>query len=158
MSIQLPNERIFKANEVIFKEGDSSDSLFLIKSGSVAIRKRKGTGFIELSKLHSNEVLGELSFFDRKPRSATAVTLTDVNLLEIKFEALDVQYMKIPDYLRTIIAALADRLRKADSLIHLLQSDVTDGGHTKERPPVATPVENPVSPVSPISKDEKDEN
>ena len=126
MSTQQPIEQVFKANQVIFNEGDASSSLFLIKTGSVAIRKKKTGGFVELSKLYSNEVLGELSFFDRKPRSATAVALTDVELLEIQFEALDVHYLKIPDYLRTIISALADRLRKADGIIQRLQKDVIE--------------------------------
>jgi CRP/FNR family cyclic AMP-dependent transcriptional regulator len=134
MSTAPPNEIHFEPEEVIFHEGDVSDSLFLIKNGSVSIRKRKGNGYIELSSLHSNEVFGELSFFDRKPRSATAVAITAVDVLEIKFDSLDAQYMKIPDYLRTIMAALADRLRKADAFIHRLQNELVDEGSSKESP------------------------
>jgi CRP-like cAMP-binding protein len=95
----------------------------------------KGGAFIELGKLYSNEVLGELSFFDRLPRSASAVALTEVEVLEIQFDSLDAIYAKVPDYLKTIIASVANRLRRANEVIRSLQKDVVseDGGALASR-------------------------
>jgi CRP/FNR family cyclic AMP-dependent transcriptional regulator len=123
-------ERHFRPGQFLFREGEKSNCLFLIKSGSVAIRKMKGGAYVELGRLYSNEVLGELSFFDRLPRSAAAVALTEVEVLEIPFDSLDQIYTKVPDYMKTIISSVANRLRRANELIRSLQKNIVaeDGG------------------------------
>jgi CRP/FNR family cyclic AMP-dependent transcriptional regulator len=116
--------KVFHPGQYLFKEGEVSKSLFLIKKGSVGIRKMKGGAFVELARLYTNEVVGELSFFDRQPRSAAAVALNEVEVLEITFESLEKVYHSMPDYLKTIMASVADRLRKADDMIRKLQKNV----------------------------------
>src|SRR5579862_6117340 len=93
--------RTFKAGERLFGEGEPSTSLFIIKKGVVSIRKKKGTKFVEIAHIRSNEVLGELSFFDRLPRSATAVATTEVEAMEIDFPSLGSLYSKVPPYFKT---------------------------------------------------------
>lgn len=112
-----PKTRSFKPGENLFHEGQPSQSLFVIKKGTVVIRKRRGSGFIDLAKVFENEVLGEVSFFDRNPRSASAIALTEVEVIEIPFDGLEKVYSTLPDYLRTIISSLAERLRRANDRI-----------------------------------------
>lgn len=121
-----PKGKTVNAGTYLFREGEPSRSLFLIQKGTVGIRKAKGGAFVELAKLHSNEVVGELSFFDRMPRSASAIALTDIEILEITFDSLDKIYQGVPDYLKTIMASVADRLRKADETIRRLQKDLVE--------------------------------
>ena len=121
-----PVERLFKPGQYLFQEGEHSRSMFLIRKGTIAIRKTKAHNEIELGRLHANEVLGELSFFDRHPRSASAVALTDVEALELSFESLDQIYAKVPDYLKTIMSSVAARLRKANEQIRRLQTEVVE--------------------------------
>lgn len=116
------NTRALKAGETIFKEGDHPTSMFLIKRGTVLVQKLRNEGTTNLARIFSGEVIGELSFFDRRPRSATAVAESEVELLEIQFDNLDKVYQeKVPDYLKTMVAAIAERLRKANELIRQLQ-------------------------------------
>jgi CRP-like cAMP-binding protein len=129
MSTQESHELQFRPGQYLFREGEVSNAIYLIKKGTVAIRKRKGTAYVELGRLYSNEVLGELSFFDREPRSAGAVALTEVEVTMIPFDSLDQIYAKVPDYLKTIIASVANRLRRANELIRSLQREVvTESG------------------------------
>lgn len=115
----MSNTRLhtFVPDQVIFEEGDQSHSMYLVQSGAVSIRKKKGHKMVELGKAATNEVIGELSFLDRKPRNATAVAVTQCQLLEIPFDSLDAEYAKVPDYIRKIISAVSERLRQADELI-----------------------------------------
>jgi CRP/FNR family transcriptional regulator, cyclic AMP receptor protein len=117
-------QRFFRPGQYLFREGEPSKAMFLIKKGTVSIRKMKGAAFVEIARIYSNEVLGELSFFDRLPRSAAAIALTEVEALEIEFNKLDKIYAQVPDYMKTIIAAVADRLRKANDQIRRLQKNV----------------------------------
>ena len=124
-----PVIKVFKPGQVLFEEGAPSTSIFIIKKGAVSIRKMKGKNYVEVAKLQANEVIGELSFFDRQARSATAVALMDVEVTEIPFEAMEKIYNSIPDYLKTIVAAIAERLRKANETIRSLQKQQGgDGG------------------------------
>jgi CRP/FNR family cyclic AMP-dependent transcriptional regulator len=119
-----PDALQFRPGQYIFRENEASKSMFLIQKGSVAIRKIKPGGYVEIAHVYSGEVIGELSFFDRRPRSASAVALTEVEVLEITFDSLDKTYAKVPDYLKTIIASLAERLRRANDTIRRLQKEV----------------------------------
>ncbi len=119
-----PNHAFYRPGQVLFKEGEASRSIFLILKGTVAIRKMKGPDQVELARIYSNEVLGELSFFDRSARSASAVALTEVETTEISFESLEHIYSTVPDYLKTIVASMAERLRKANDMIRRLQREV----------------------------------
>lgn len=119
-----PSVRYFRPSQYLFREGDHSNCLYLLQKGTVAVRKRKNDAEIELARLYSNEVLGELSFFDRSPRSASAIALTEVQALEINFEALDKIWANVPDYMKSIMVCVADRLRKANDTIRRLQTQV----------------------------------
>lgn len=114
-------QKLFKSGEVLFTEGEPSRSLFIVRKGAISIRKMKGRNYVEVAKIQANEVIGELSFFDRLPRSATAVAIMDSEVLELSFEAMEKIYQSIPDYMKTIVAALADRLRKANEQISILK-------------------------------------
>src|SRR4051812_25029770 len=109
-----PAQRYFRPGQFLFHEGEPSSCMFLIKKGTVGVRKRKGGAYVEIARVYSNEVLGELSFFDRAPRSAAAIALTEVEVLEIRFESLDKIYSGVPDYMKSIMASVAERLRKAN--------------------------------------------
>lgn len=123
-------QRFFRTGQVLFREGDPSRSIFIIKKGTVSIRKAKGSAFVEIAKLYTNEVIGEMTFFDRLPRSAFAFAATDLEVMEISFESLDQVYAQVPEYLRTIMAAMADRLRKANEMIRKLQKTMPMDGST----------------------------
>lgn len=120
--------RSLRPGQSLFIEGESPRSMFLITKGTVAIRKSKGSAFVEIAKLNTNEVVGEMSFFDRQPRSASAFALTDLDVTEIPFEALDKLFSATPPYLKAMISTMADRLRKANETIKRLQKNtVTEG-------------------------------
>lgn len=126
--------RTLKQNEYLFREGDSPTAIYIIKSGTISIQKRKGISQVELARLFSNEVLGEISFFDRNPRSASAKAIVETQVLEISFDSLDKIYAKIPDYFKTIMAAVAERLRKANETVRKLQNETTPSPETEVDP------------------------
>lgn len=121
--MSAPSSRFYRPGEFLFREGDPSRSMFILNKGSVSIRRAKGSEYIELSRLYSGEILGELSFFDKMPRSAAAVALTEVEVAEIPFEAIDKIYEGAPPYFKTIVSSIAGRLRKANDMIRRIQKD-----------------------------------
>lgn len=122
----VPGTCHFRAGEYLFREKDPSRSLFLIQKGTLSIQKLKRGGHIEIARIYANEMIGELSFFDREPRSASALALTEVDAREIPFEALERVFAGMPDYLRTIMASLANRLRHANDQIRRLNNELIE--------------------------------
>jgi CRP/FNR family transcriptional regulator, cyclic AMP receptor protein len=71
--------RYFKAGEVIFRQGDAAEELFVIQSGTVEIR----LGNRVLDTLPQLSIFGEMALIDSSPRSATAIAATDVILVPV---------------------------------------------------------------------------
>jgi CRP/FNR family cyclic AMP-dependent transcriptional regulator len=114
-------KKSYKSEQFIFREGDPSGALYIVQKGGIVIRTLRGSQVIELGRIQAGEVIGELSFFDRLPRSASAVALMDVEVLEIPFEDLEKVYQAMPGYMKTLVASLADRLRSANDTIRELR-------------------------------------
>lgn len=77
------------AGTVLMAEGDRTDSLYLIETGSVAVYRafndgsEDGMGERVLATLTAGSILGEMAVLDGQPRSASARTETDCHLIEI---------------------------------------------------------------------------
>ena len=77
----------FAANATIFEEGDVADAAYIIRAGRVEIRKGiRSSDPIRLAELEKGETLGEMALFDDRPRMATAIALTDVELIRMSRE------------------------------------------------------------------------
>lgn len=111
----------YRAGEPLFREGSESGCLFLVKIGRISIRKSVDAGFIEIAQIGPNQIIGEIGFFDRRPRSADAVALTYCEVVEIPYGALAPMFDPAPDYLKRIMTGLATRLRDADDVIRELK-------------------------------------
>jgi len=66
----------YLAGDVIFREGDPADGLYLILAGSARVTAVGEGGETFLAIVRANEVLGELGVLDGQPRSGTAGAIT----------------------------------------------------------------------------------
>ena len=64
--------RMCRGNEVIYKQGDSGDSMYFVQIGQVEIIERKGTNEYCLAVLSEGEFFGEMALFGYPVRTATA--------------------------------------------------------------------------------------
>ena len=64
--------KVYHDGEIIFREGDDGDRMYVIQTGKVRITKKAKAGNMLISVLESGDVFGEMALVDRLPRSATA--------------------------------------------------------------------------------------
>ena len=84
---ELPPWIRFSAGDVIFRAGEEADCMYEICSGQVGIYSDYGTDHEKiLATLKAEDVFGEMGILDDMPRSASAVCLTECNILVIKRE------------------------------------------------------------------------
>lgn len=77
------NSVCYPAGTLIFKEGDSSDKLYVVYSGEVVIYQELGMGSRELDRLGAGRMFGEMALIIRGKRSAFAKAETQTTCLEL---------------------------------------------------------------------------
>ncbi len=109
-------------NEMLFREGDPSDAMYVIKSGRIAITKAKGAGEIVLAEKAGGEMLGEMGFFDSKPRSAGAKAVQESEVIALPFASLHAQFKTFPEWLKAMVKTINTHLREANMRIKNLEA------------------------------------
>lgn len=107
-----------KAGETLFNAGDYGESLYIVDSGQVELYIRDTAGQkIILKVAEEDDIFGEISMLDNRPRSATATALTDAELFVLDRDDLLLLFQKKPDAGLNMLASLSSMLRDADNLL-----------------------------------------
>ena len=72
--------RQFKLGEVVFRQGDSGNAMYLVYSGKVRVLREENEREIPLNTLYPGEHFGELALVNREPRMATVRAAADSTL------------------------------------------------------------------------------
>jgi CRP/FNR family cyclic AMP-dependent transcriptional regulator len=106
------------AGEKLFQAGQPGESLFVVRSGEVELYIKDTAGQkIVLTVARAGEMFGELSLLDSGPRTATAIALTEAELLVLDRDDLLLLFQKRPDAALHMLAAMSRMTRKADELL-----------------------------------------
>ncbi len=110
--------RNYKKDEVIFREGDAGDGLFIVVSGSIRISKRSATGEEALAVLEPHAFFGEMALIDFSPRAADAVSNEPTDLFFIPLKELrsliEAHHQIALKVLYALCEVLAQRLRETN--------------------------------------------
>ncbi len=108
------------ANTALFQEGDRGEEMYIIQSGKVKISKRIRGVEKTLATLEKGEFFGEMAILNDKPRSATAETLEDCEMLVIDRKTFDALIRGNVEIAVRFIKRLADRLRETNDQMEAL--------------------------------------
>jgi CRP-like cAMP-binding protein len=108
---QISRTKNYEQGEVIFKEGDSGDSMFIVINGEVSIKKKEKI----IAKLEKGTSLGEMALLDNEARSADAVADKDSVLLKINQDVFYELMEGNADIMKQIVRLLTSRIRDANS-------------------------------------------
>jgi len=112
--------REFSAGDILCREGDPGDVMYVIQSGSVRITKAIAGEERVIAVLGAGEFLGELAILNGKPRSATATVTETTRCLLIEAKTLEKMVAGNSEIAMRLIKKLAKRLDSADALIEVL--------------------------------------
>lgn len=106
----------YKPKRVILKQGELSDSLYLILDGSVSVMVQDESDpdhMMVVSYLNSGDFVGEIGLFADEPqlRSAMVVAKTECSVAKISYERLHKLRAQFPEVLYAITRQLSNRLR-----------------------------------------------
>jgi CRP-like cAMP-binding protein len=107
--------RSFAAGEVVFREGDDSDTCYVVNSGHArAIREHPDGRQITLATFGPGDIFGELAMFDDERRSATVEATDELEVLGILGPDMRRLLRLHPDMAVKLVISLGRRLRAAN--------------------------------------------
>jgi CRP-like cAMP-binding protein len=116
--------RSVSTGTVIIQQGVPVDSVFILIDGQLQVY----SGSVEIAKLLAGEIVGEISFVDSRPPSASVKAAVDSQVLAVPKAALRAKLQKdlgfASRFYLSLATFLADRLRVADARLSASQKGV----------------------------------
>jgi CRP/FNR family transcriptional regulator, cyclic AMP receptor protein len=112
---QVAVPRSFRAHQVIFREGDASDTCYVVESGHArAVREHPDGRSIALAHFGPGDIFGELAMFDDERRSATIEAIEEVDAIAILGADMRRLLREHSDISYKLVIALGRRLRETN--------------------------------------------
>ncbi len=115
--------KVYSDGEIIFKEGEQGNCMYVIQSGKVRITKSDSAGERTIAVLENGELFGEMALFDKLPRSATARALGDARILSMDKKRLFAGISRDPTLAFKTLEAVSGRIRKLNDEIMKLKNE-----------------------------------
>ena len=130
--------RSYPAEQVLFREGDAGDGLYLVVKGSVRISKASLTGEEALAVLETPAFFGEMALIDNCARAADAIVNEDSVLFFIPLQGLraliEAQHQIALKILYALCEVLAQRLRETNERYMSIFTIAQWGGASPDGP------------------------
>jgi CRP-like cAMP-binding protein len=102
--------RTFQAGEMIFSEFEPGDTFYFIQSGRVELVKIIGDLERTLDILQPSEMFGEMAILEQSPRSATAIALDTVKVLEFNSQNFEILMLGNPQIALKLLRMFTKRI------------------------------------------------
>ena len=109
---EVCHPRRFAAGEVVFREGDQSNTCYVVRSGHArAVREHADGRQIALATFGPGDIFGELAMFDDERRSATVEAIDPLEVLAILGPDMRRAMLSRPQLAVSLAGSLSRRLR-----------------------------------------------
>jgi CRP-like cAMP-binding protein len=115
--------RTFQPGEMIFSEFEPGDTFYLIQSGRVELVKIIGDIEKTLDILQPSEMFGEMAILENSPRSATAIALDVVKVLEFNAQNFEILMLGNPQIALKLLRMFAKRIYDSKRRFMILTLD-----------------------------------
>lgn len=107
--------RLYNDGEVIIRQGESGDCLYVIQKGKVEVIDESGESEMKLAELGETEFFGEMGLFEKDVRSATVRALGETKVLTIDRKNFYQTIQKDPSIAYRLLEKLSNRLRETNN-------------------------------------------
>lgn len=137
----------FDPDAVLFRQGDPSDHVILILSGSADVLRETGDDAIVLGTVRAGEFVGEMGVLEGRARSATVRAAESVEAEMIERQAFLERISSEPELARKLLLRMSARLRDVEDMLTQLYAgqEAAESGQelvvaaaTVEAPPALT--------------------
>jgi len=117
--------RHYKDGEIVIKQGDIGDCLYVIQEGKVVVLDETEGNEIKLAELEGSEFFGEMGLFEKDVRSCTVKALGEAMILTIDKKNFFKTIQKDPSLAYRLLEKMSQRLRETNKKLKMLSSENT---------------------------------
>lgn len=109
---------VLKKGDILIRENEESRNLYWVQSGELTVLKKVADRSLKMNinTLKKGDLVGELSFIDQRPRSATVQALTDCELIKLDYDEFQKLLQQQPKWIIKIMNTMSDKLRKLSEI------------------------------------------
>jgi small-conductance mechanosensitive channel/CRP-like cAMP-binding protein len=107
--------RLFSPGEIIVRQGDDADELFVVLAGEVAVVLASSSSEKEISRLTAGEFFGEMALVTGERRKATVKAATECELVAVGHDAFERVLRETPEVATELSRVLAERQLTLDA-------------------------------------------
>lgn len=110
-----PLGKIYKNGEMIVRQGDEGNCMYVVQTGKVEVIKEERDQQISLGVLGKGEFFGEMALFERESRSATVLAQGEARVLTIDKRTLLRRIQEDPTLAFQLLEKLSQRIRELNA-------------------------------------------
>ena len=118
--------KIFKPGEILIHEGEDNRDLYILSSGVLEVTVKNELSPVVVGEINTPEILGELSFLNGTPRTATVQAKTEVEVFILSYEKVKQEISDIPAWFKLILRAFTSRMQSCDEKIKEYDHKIRD--------------------------------
>lgn len=107
--------RVYKHGEVIIRQGEADDCMYVLQSGQVEVVRAKAGKEVQLAVCSEGDFIGEMAIFQREVRSATVRALGETGVLILEKTTFLRQVHEDPSLAFRMLQRMSRRIRELDS-------------------------------------------
>lgn len=118
-----PNRRKLSPNEVLYREGDPSQSFYVILSGVISLYNERDGRVIERTRLSGNAIVGDLGYFNPQPRTSAARAVGEAEVVEFPYSEIAVDMKTLPGWAQLMMKNFGEQIQTSVREIRALRGD-----------------------------------
>jgi hypothetical protein len=120
---EIAHEQLYSPRDIICRDGEPGNTLFIIVDGSVDVVKEKDGKEMVIAVRDAGQFVGEMAILESAPRSATLRAKTPVRVLVIEGEAFNTILLDRPEVAVTVLRYMSTRMRELNDRVGALSTD-----------------------------------
>lgn len=119
--------RVYHDREIIVRQGEAGDGLFVVQEGQLEILSENGGRETRLRVAGKGELIGEMAVFERQVRSATVRALGEARVLTVDRENFLRRINEDPSLAFRIVETMSRRIRELSAEVVRLTAALGEG-------------------------------
>ena len=103
-----------KKDEFLFEVGDLADAMYIVAVGEISLIISDVVSEKIIAHAIKGQLLGEMSLFDGRTRSASAKAVSDTVLIRLSYKKLKEDLSKMPEWVPATLKSLSEKIRDAN--------------------------------------------
>jgi len=120
--------KVLIEGQVLFKAGDTSDGMYLIRKGEMRVYLEQDGKEVTLATVGEGGMIGEMALFDNLPRSASVKATKESEVTLISLDDFSKLMKQIPKWFVGLMSALSSRLRTTNERLKNVEGNTAPAG------------------------------